>query len=68
MFFTNEQLPDWTDAALTLGYPAVMSLLSLYSRSEGDEKTWLEYWICFGSIFMIDALLLGGVFSFIPAQ
>jgi len=68
MFFTNEVLPGWTVAALTLGYPAFMSLLALLSSAEGDDMVWLEYWICYGAFFLVQALLVGGAFSWASTE
>jgi hypothetical protein len=42
---------------VTMIYPAMMSILALYSESDKDDRVWLNYWIIFGIISAVDPFL-----------
>lgn len=40
-----------------------MALLAQYSTGEADDEVWLSYFICYGTITVLETLLTDGLFS-----
>ena len=48
-----------------VAYPAFMSFAALKSEGMEDDKQWLTYWVCFGSLTIMDQFV-GIILQFIP--
>jgi receptor expression-enhancing protein 5/6 len=49
----------------TILYPGVCSIRAIESKEDGDDKTWLTYWMVVGALDVVETFF-GFIFYFVP--